>query len=103
EPVLPIMAARAELSRRRLLRWASWFAVANAALLALIGLRYLWLYARLSPSVAWGYAPVAYVGHVTALAYLPCLVVLMPVSCCVHGRAWWCRSGSRWARPGRAC
>jgi membrane-anchored protein YejM (alkaline phosphatase superfamily) len=53
--------------------------VANAALLALIGLRYLWLYARLSPSVAWGYAPVAYVGHVTALAYLPCLVVLMPV------------------------
>ena len=30
-------------SRRRLLRWASWFAVANAALLAIIGLRYLWL------------------------------------------------------------
>ena len=66
-------------SRRRLLRWANWFAVANAALLAIIGLRYLWLYVRLSPSVAWGYALLAYVGHVSALAYLPCLLVLMPV------------------------
>ena len=66
-------------SRRRLLRWASWFAVANAALLATIGLRYLWLYVRLTPSVAWGYVPVAYVGHVTALAYLPGLLLLMPV------------------------
>src|SRR4029450_13155363 len=67
-------------SRRRLLRWASWFAVANAALLAIIGLRYLWLYVRLSPpSVAWGYALLAYVGHVSALAYLPCLLVLVPV------------------------
>ena len=73
------MAALAEASRRRLLRWASWFAVANAALLAIIGLRYLWLYVRLSPSVAWGYAVVAYVGHMSALAYLPCLLVLMPV------------------------
>ena len=66
-------------SRRRLLRWASWFAVANAALLATIGLRYLWLYVRLTPSVAWGYVPVAYVGHVTALAYVPGLLLLMPV------------------------
>ena len=53
--------------------------MANAALLAIIGLRYLWLYVRLSPSVAWGYALVAYVGHVSALAYLPCLLVLVPV------------------------
>ena len=29
--------------------------------------------------MAWGYAPLAYVGHVSALAYLPCLLVLMPV------------------------
>jgi uncharacterized protein len=62
-----------------LLRWASWFAVSNAGLLALIGLRYLWLYVRLSPSVAWGYAGLAYVGHVSALAYLPCLLVLVPL------------------------
>ena len=73
------MTVRAAVSRRRLLRWASWFAVGNAALLGVIGLRYLWLYVRLSPSVAWGYAGLAYVGHVSALAYLPCLLVLMPV------------------------
>src|SRR4029450_1779022 len=66
-------------SRRRLLRWAGWFAVANAGPLAIIGLRYLWLYVRLSPSGAWSYALLAYVGHVSALAYLPCLLVLVPV------------------------
>ena len=66
-------------SRRRLLRWASWFAVANAALVAVIGLRYLWLYVRFSPSVPWGYAALAYAGHVSVLAYLPFLLVLMPV------------------------
>jgi membrane-anchored protein YejM (alkaline phosphatase superfamily) len=53
--------------------------VANAVLVAVIGLRYLWLYVRLSPAVAWGYVGLAYVGHMSALAYLPCLLVLMPV------------------------
>jgi len=53
--------------------------VAHAALLALIGLRYLWFYVRLSPSVAWGYAVVAYVGHLTALAFIPYLLVLLPL------------------------
>src|SRR4029450_562 len=53
---------------------------ANAALLAIIGLRYLWLYVRLSPpSVAWGYALLAYVGHGSALAYLPCLLGVLRV------------------------
>ena len=67
-------------ARRRLLRWVGWFAVANAAVLGVIGLRYPWLYVRLSPSVAWGYAALAYVGHVSALAYVPCLLVLIPVT-----------------------
>ena len=66
-------------ARRRLLRWASWFAVVNAGLLALIGLRYLWYYVHLSPSVAWVYALLTFVGHFAALAYLPFLVVLVPV------------------------
>jgi membrane-anchored protein YejM (alkaline phosphatase superfamily) len=38
--------------RRRLLRWGSWFAAANAALLGVVGLRYLWYYAALGPSAA---------------------------------------------------
>ena len=66
-------------ARRRLLRWANWFAVANAALLAVVGLRYLWYYSALGPSVAWVYAALAYGGHLTALAYLPLLLLLGPL------------------------
>jgi len=66
--------------RRRLLRWGSWFALANAGLLALIGVRYLWHYAAPAAPAAWLYVLVATVGHWAALAYLPFLLVLAPVS-----------------------
>src|SRR5882672_2804568 len=65
-------------TRRRLLRWASWFALVNAALLALVGLRYLWYYAALGPSVAWIYALLAFVGQMSAFAFVPFLL-LVPV------------------------
>ena len=63
-------------ARRRLCRWGSWFAVANAALLAVVGLRYLWLYSPLEPMVAWVYAVIAFMGHMSALAYIPFLLLL---------------------------
>jgi len=63
-------------ARRRLLRWGSWFAVVNAALMAVVGLRYLWYYFALGPSFAWIYVIIAYVGHFSALA---CLVFLLMV------------------------
>jgi membrane-anchored protein YejM (alkaline phosphatase superfamily) len=66
-------------TRRRLLRWGSWFALVNAGGLALIGLRYLAHYAAPGLSVAWLYALVAYLGHVSALAYLPFLLLLVPL------------------------
>jgi uncharacterized protein len=44
-----------------------------------VGLRYLWYYFALTPSAAWLYAILAYVGHVTALAFIPCILVLVPV------------------------
>ena len=66
--------------RRRLLRWLSWFAVVNAGLLAIVGLRYLWLYTALGRTVSWSYALVAYVGHLSALACIPLLVLLLPVA-----------------------
>jgi uncharacterized protein len=69
--------------RGRLLRWLCWFAVVNAALLAIIGLRYLWLYTALGRSVSWSYALVAYVGHLSALACIPLLVLLLPVAALV--------------------
>jgi uncharacterized protein len=67
-------------SRRRLLRWVLWFAAVHAGLLALIGLRYFWLYVRLSPTVAWVYAPIAFLGHISALAYLPILLLIVPLA-----------------------
>jgi membrane-anchored protein YejM (alkaline phosphatase superfamily) len=63
-------------ARRRLLRWGSWFALANAALLALVGLRYLWYYVTLGPSVAWIYAGLAFVGQMAVLAYVPFLLLV---------------------------
>ena len=63
-------------ARRRLLRWGSWFAVGNGALMAVVGLRYLWYYFALGPSFAWIYVIIAYVGHFSALA---CLVFLLMV------------------------
>jgi membrane-anchored protein YejM (alkaline phosphatase superfamily) len=40
-------------TRRRLLHWTAWFALVNVVLFALVGLRYLWYYAALGPSLAW--------------------------------------------------
>jgi len=74
-----VAVPQSDSSRRRLLRWGSWFAVANAALLALVALRYLWYYSALGPSAAWLYAVVAFAGHMFLLAYLPFLVLLVPV------------------------
>ena len=72
--------APAELiTRRRLLRWGSWFALVNAGGIAVIGLRYLAHYAAPGVSVAWTYAAIAYVGHVSVLAYLPFLLLLLPL------------------------
>jgi len=66
-------------ARRRLIRWVSWFSVANAGILGLVGLRYLWYYSPLAPPIGWAYALLAYVGHVTSLAYIPLLTLLVPV------------------------
>jgi len=64
--------------RTRLLRWSNAFALANVALLAIVGLRYLWYYSPLAPLVGWTYAALAFVGHLSALAYIP-LLLLVPV------------------------
>jgi membrane-anchored protein YejM (alkaline phosphatase superfamily) len=65
-------------ARRRLLRWGGWFALVNAGVLALVGLRYLWYYAAVGPSVAWIYALAAFVGQMAVFAFLP-LLLLLPV------------------------
>ena len=66
--------------RRRLLHWLGWFGAVNAALLMLIGLRYLWQYAALGRDVSWSYALVAYAGHLSALSCVPLFGLLAPVA-----------------------
>ncbi len=46
--------------------------------MTVVGLPYLWYYFALGPSFAWVYAVLAYVGHLSALAYLAFLL-LVPV------------------------
>jgi len=62
--------------RRRLLRWGGYFTLVNAALLAVVGLRYLWPYSPLEPAIGWPYAVLAYVGHLSALASIPVLLLV---------------------------
>ena len=66
--------------RRRLLRWAIRFALVNAGLLGVIGLRYLWHYVVAAGAVAWPYVLVAYVAHWALLASVPFALVLVPLT-----------------------
>ncbi len=68
------------VSRRALLRWGSWFALTNAGLAGLLGLRYLFYVEVPAEWLARGYMVVAYIGHFTFLAYLPFLLVLLPLA-----------------------
>ena len=88
-------------TRRRLLRWGSWFAVVNAALLAVVGLRFLWYYSAPAPSVAWLYAVLAWVGHSTALAYIPFLLLFVPVTVLIPWPRLVLPLGVSMARPSR--
>src|SRR6267143_311444 len=61
--------------RCRLLRWAHRFAAANVAILLLIGIGYVWRYSPVG--FAGGvYAAIAYLSHLTVLAYVPLVAVL---------------------------
>lgn len=65
--------------RRELLRWAGWFAAANAGLFALAGTRFLW-FAPVGPEpLGILYAALAFSGHFAALAVLPLGLILLPL------------------------
>jgi len=66
-------------ARRRLFRWGSWFALVNAGLLVLVGLRYFWYYAWQGPSPALIYAALALVGQMSVFAYVPFLLLVLAI------------------------
>ncbi len=76
------------MSRAVLLRWAGWFAAANAALFALVGLRFLSTYAAGGDALGLVYAVLAFVGHFALLAALPVGLVVVPLLLVLPRRAW---------------
>lgn len=70
----------APAGRVRLLKWASWFAVLNAAVMGIVALRYLLRFPFPDDPVAILYVFLAYTGQFTLLAYLPFLLLLLPLA-----------------------
>lgn len=66
-------------SRRQLLRWVGWFGTANAAVYAVILLRYLWRYPFSSDLIGNIYILLAFVGHAAFLAFLPLILLVIPL------------------------
>ena len=63
-------------ARRRLLRWGSWFAIVNAGVLSVVGIRYLWYYAAAGLSAAWIYVVPALASQIARFAVVPFLLLL---------------------------
>jgi len=66
-------------SRKKLFRWLAWFAMANAVIFGLIGLRYLGAGSLPATPLAWLYLVTIYISHHSWLALLPLLVVVSPL------------------------
>jgi len=65
-------------NRKLLFRWLAWFAMANAVILGLIGLRYLSAVPDGSSVLAWVYLVTIYISHYSWLALLPLLLLVSP-------------------------
>jgi membrane-anchored protein YejM (alkaline phosphatase superfamily) len=65
--------------RRKLFRWLLWFAMANAVVFGLIGLRYLGAGSAPATPLTWLYLVTIYVSHHSWLALLPLLGVVSPL------------------------
>src|SRR5210317_490311 len=66
------------VTRRHLFRWLAWFAMANAVVLGLIGLRYVDGGLGGLTALTWVYLVSIYISHHSWLALLPLLVVVTP-------------------------
>lgn len=66
-------------SRRQLFRWMGWFAMANAVVLGLLGLRYFSGYVAGDSALAWVYLVTVYFAHHVMLAVFPLFILLTPL------------------------
>ena len=66
------------IARGQMLRWLGWFGLANAAILAVISLRYLSGWSGASSPLAWLYLVTIYISHYAWMTLLPMLLVGLP-------------------------
>lgn len=74
--------------RADLLRWMGWFAMANALLLALVGLRYFNGFTPGASVLSWLYLLLVYPAHHVLLAMLPVCLLLTPIILLWPSRRW---------------
>jgi membrane-anchored protein YejM (alkaline phosphatase superfamily) len=74
-------------ARRPLLRWIGWFAAANAALFALVSLRFLASYPFTGDALGAVYGVLAWIGHFALLGALPAGLLLVPLAALLPRRA----------------
>ncbi len=69
---------QSEYNRRQLFRWLGWFAMVNAAVLAIIDLRYLSSGLGDQTWLSWIYLVTIYIGHHSWVAVLPLFALVTP-------------------------
>ena len=76
------------VSRRQLFRWMGWFAMANAVVLGLVGLRYFSGYVAGASALAWVYLLTVYFAHHVMLAVIPLFILVTPLVLLRPDRKW---------------
>jgi membrane-anchored protein YejM (alkaline phosphatase superfamily) len=76
------------LSRGQLFRWMGWFAMANAVVLGLVGLRYFSGYVAGDSALAWVYLVTVYFAHHVMVAVIPLFILLTPLVLLWPKRKW---------------
>ncbi len=74
--------------RRQLFRWLGWFALANAVVFGLIGLRYLGGGVSGQTPLAWLYLVTIYISHYSWLTLFPLLLLVAPVIVLIPRFGW---------------
>lgn len=68
-----------ELSRKQVFRWMGWFALANAVVLAVVGLRYFQGFTPGNTGLSWLYLLLVFPAHHVLLAVVPLFLLLTPL------------------------
>jgi membrane-anchored protein YejM (alkaline phosphatase superfamily) len=67
------------ITRKTLLRWAGWFALANALVFGLVSLRYFDGSVPAGTALAWVYLVTVYIGHHVLITFVPLMLVAVPL------------------------